>query len=51
MPIDTLKTNMQVNGKDGLKVLGKNKKVNPKTSIVKLDKNSIPLTVIILPIF
>ena len=29
---------------------GKNKKVNPKISIVKLDKNSIPLTVIILPI-
>ena len=30
---------------------GKNKNVNPKINIVKLDKNSIPLTVIILPIY
>ena len=29
---------------------GKNKNDNPKINIVKLDKNSIPLTVIILPI-
>ena len=29
----------------------KNKNVNPKINIVKLDKNSIPLTVIILPIY